>query len=116
VNRNRGRACARSPGGAAKARPHGGARLYGIFDAIRDYGWVTSLACGPDAWTSDLFVYEEFRGRGYGRALMSRMLSDDKATGVCANVLVASAAGARLYPHLGYRNIATPQVFCPRER
>jgi GNAT superfamily N-acetyltransferase len=93
-----------------------GARLYSVFDQARDFGWVTSISSGPDAWTSDLFVHPEFRGQGYGRALMSRMLRDDKALGVRTNVLLASSAGARLYPHLGYQNIACLQIFCPLER
>jgi len=91
-------------------------RLYGIWDEQRDYGWVRSVPECKTGWASELFVYSEFRGRGYGRALMSRLLRGDRSAGLENSALIASAAGARLYPHLGYRRIAVLQIFCPLER
>ncbi len=52
-------------------------RGYCIWDESRDYGWVHSVPYGNDCWVSDLYVYADFRGQGYGRALMSRLLQDD---------------------------------------
>ncbi len=88
-------------------------RGYCIWDGDRDYGWVHSVPLDNDAWVSDLYVYADSRGQGYGRALMSRLLQDDRAVGVGASVLLASTAGARLYPHMGYRQIGELQLFCP---
>jgi ribosomal protein S18 acetylase RimI-like enzyme len=99
-----------------KLRLMPGSRLFGIFDETRDYGWVRSVAVGSDAWVSNLFVHAPFRGRGYGRALMSTLLQSDKEHGVENSVLLASSSGARLYPHLGYRQIAILQMFCPADR
>lgn len=93
-----------------------GVRLYSVWDERRDYGWVKSVPVGSIGWVADLFVYREFRGRGYGRSLMSRLLQDDRAAGLQASVLIASKAGARLYPHLGYRQIGVIQMFCPSRR
>lgn len=93
-----------------------GVRQYSVWDDARDYGWVHSVPYGEDAWVSDLYVHPDSRGRGFGAALMSRLLQDDKTLGVHASVLVASTSGARLYPHLGYRRIGTLQVFCPIRR
>lgn len=93
-----------------------GSRLYAVWDDTTDYGWVESVPFGEDAWVSGLYVFSDARGRGFGRALMSKLLQDDKAHGVRTSVLVASSDGARLYPHLGYEKIATLQVFCPMER
>ncbi|HLO98595.1 MAG TPA: GNAT family N-acetyltransferase [Fimbriimonas sp.] len=91
-------------------------RLYCAHDDLQDFGWVRSVPVGQDAWVSDLFVHAIDRGRGYGRALMSTLLQGDKAAGVRRSVLLASSDGARLYPHLGYKKIATLQMFCPLSR
>jgi GNAT superfamily N-acetyltransferase len=93
--------------------PH---RLFGIWDETRDYGWVESIPVGDDAYVASLHVHKEFRGRGYGRALMGKLLQVDRENGVNRSVLVASSDGARLYPHLGYQKIATMQIFCPVKR
>lgn len=90
-----------------------GSRLYGIWDDHRDYGWVRGLSESGCGWAYALHVHEPFRRRGYGRALMSKLLSDDRAAGLAASCLIASTAGARLYPHLGYREIAAIQIFSP---
>lgn len=91
-------------------------RLYCAHDDVQDFGWVRSVPTGEDSWVSDLFVHAIDRGRGYGRALMSSLLQGDKQAGVHRSVLLASSDGARLYPHLGYKKIATLQIFCPASR
>jgi predicted GNAT family acetyltransferase len=97
-----------------KLRP--GLRQFAVYDDARDYGWVTDIPIGDAAWVSNLYVHSEFRGRGFGRSLMSALLACDKEAGVTASVLLASMAGARLYPHLGYRQIGVMQTFCPMDR
>ncbi len=93
-----------------------GTRHYCIWDDDFDFGWVHGVPYEEDAWVSDLFVYSEFRNRGYGKALMSRMLRDDQALGVRSSVLIASTAGARIYPTLGYEQIVVLHVLCPMIR
>lgn len=88
-------------------------RLYAIIDSGEACGWVGTVPFGDQTWVADLFVLEEYRGRGYGRSLMSAVMSADKREGIKRSVLLASSAGARLYPHLGYRRIGTLQLFCP---
>ncbi len=100
--------------GIRKVRPD--ARLYGAWDEDFDYGWVYSVPFGTDAWVSDLHVKEEWRRHGFGRALMSRMLQDDRELGVSHSVLLATSQGAKLYPQLGYEIRATLQMFCPLKR
>jgi hypothetical protein len=41
------------------------------------------------------------------------MLADDKARGAQANVLLASHAGAKLYPAVGYETIGKLLIFGP---
>jgi GNAT superfamily N-acetyltransferase len=91
-------------------------RQYCIWDQERAYGFVQSLPFQSDAWVSDLFVHHDVRNRGYGRALMSRLLQDDQRLGVEHSVLLASKAGARVYPYLGYQLQGVLQIFSPRNR
>ena len=91
-------------------------RLFGVWDKQQDIGWVRSIPRGKAAWVSDLYVYESHRGRGYGRALMTKLLSEDRKQGLEQSVLLASSDGARLYPHLGYERIGVLQMFCPLKR
>jgi ribosomal protein S18 acetylase RimI-like enzyme len=88
--------------------------LYAVFDGHRACGWVGSVPFGDSSWIADLYVLPEYRGKGYGRALMSAVTKEDKERGVKRSVLLASAAGARLYPHIGYKHIGTLQLFCPK--
>lgn len=90
--------------------------VYGIWDKERALGWVESIPVESSAWVSDLRVRQSERGRGYGRALMSALLQGDKLRGIRHSVLLASKAGGRLYPHLGYRQIGTLLMFCPQGR
>ncbi len=91
-------------------------RQYAIWDRTRDYGWVTSRDVGADAWVGDLWVPNDLRRRGYGRALMSRLLLDDRELGRESSVLLASTAGGYLYPQLGYRQIGVLRLYCPKQR
>ena len=90
-----------------------GSRLYSAWDEGQDFGWVTSVPYRDSAWVANLYVHREFRGKGFGRALMSKLLNEDRENGVKQSVLLASSDGARLYPHLGYQQIGILQMFCP---
>jgi GNAT superfamily N-acetyltransferase len=98
---------------AADAAPQ---RLYAAMDVREVYGWVSSVPVRQHAWVANLYVPAQHRGKGFGRALMSALLADDLAHGVDASVLLASTDGARLYPHLGYRQLGVLQIFCPVRR
>jgi GNAT superfamily N-acetyltransferase len=76
-------------------------------------GWVRSIAAGPARWCSNLYVRPAFRRRGLARSLMARMLQDDRRAGGPASVLLASKAGATLYPSLGYEELGELLVFFP---
>ncbi len=82
-------------------------------------GWVASVVVpgsGPDAaatWCSDMFVAPAHRRRGIGRALLARMLRDDRDHGARRSVLSASQAGAYLYPTVGYERLGELLVYTP---
>jgi GNAT superfamily N-acetyltransferase len=79
-------------------------------------GWVRSTAVDSATWCSDMFVRPEYRRQGIGRALLARMLRDDRSRGAKASVLLASRAGALLYPEVGYERIGTLMIFAPKRR
>ena len=59
-------------------------------------------------------VLPSHRRRGIGRALLCRMLRDDRARSSRCSVLTASHTGALLYPRVGYERIGTLLMFAPR--
>lgn len=96
----------RDPGGE-------GVRPYAIWTETEFFGRVCSRAFERTGYVSDLYVPAPHRRKGYERALMARLLSGDREWGRDGSVLVASTAGAKLYPLLGYRRIATLAIYCP---
>jgi len=88
-------------------------RQYVALDGDLPVAWVRSITVGDAAWCSNMYVKPEFRRRGIARALLSRMLRDDREAGAKTAVLLASHAGALLYPALGYEMIGTLLLFTP---
>jgi GNAT superfamily N-acetyltransferase len=95
------------------ADPNSALRQYMATQGDSVAGWVRSVTVGEGAWVSNLYVQPDRRRRGLGAALMARMLLDDAAAGVGTSVLLASTAGAMLYPHLGYEKIGELMIFVP---
>ena len=79
-------------------------------------GWVGSIAVADATWCQNMFVQREFRRRGIARAMLCRLLRDDRAAGAKLAVLLASHTGAKLYATVGYRQIGTLLLFSPRKR
>jgi GNAT superfamily N-acetyltransferase len=79
-------------------------------------GRVGSVATPAGAWCSNMHVVPAFRRRGIGRALLCRMLRDDRAGGATFAALTASHAGAMLYPVVGYQRVATLYLYTPGKR
>lgn len=93
--------------------PHAPIRQYVAREGDELIGWVRSITVGESTWCSNLYVNPAFRRRGVAKALMAKMLEDDKAHGCKSNVLLASHAGARLYPQLGYQQIGELFIYTP---
>jgi len=89
-------------------------RQYVALDGTTIVGRVRSVDAAGATWCSDMHVERRHRRRGIGRALLARMLRDDRARGSRCSVLTASHAGALLYPHVGYERIGTLFMFAPR--
>lgn len=91
-------------------------RQYAAWDALgsKPIGWVASVGAAGCGWCSSMWVEPPYRRQGVARALLSRMLHDDKAAGAVASVLLASHTGAMLYPLLGYQRLGTLYIYTPR--
>ena len=77
-------------------------------------GWVRSITVDKSTWCSNMYVRPAFRRQGIVRALLSRMLVDDRDAGAQRAVLLASHTGAKLYPVVGYQPIGALLLFTPR--
>jgi GNAT superfamily N-acetyltransferase len=88
-------------------------RQYIALDGTSHVGWVGCVAAAGCGWCTNMGVAEPYRRRGIARSLMVRMLRDDRAAGACHNVLLASHSGSKLYPTVGYRQIATLYLYTP---
>ena len=88
-------------------------RQYMALDGETPVGWVGSVVVEDCGWCTNMFVVPSHRRRGIARALLTRMLADDQASGARANILLASHAGAKLYPAVGYETIGRLLIFVP---
>ncbi len=88
-------------------------RQYMAVDGEKPIGWAQSIVVGNCTWCSNVYVSPEYRRRGIARSLLCRLLSDDRDFGAEANVLLASHAGAKLYPVVGYETIGQLLMFTP---
>lgn len=91
-------------------------RQYMAVDGEMPIAWLQSVAAGDSTWCSSMFVQPNYRRRGIARSLLARMLSDDRASGATASVLLASHAGSHLYPVVGYETLGELMVYCPPRR
>ncbi|MEQ7008207.1 GNAT family N-acetyltransferase [Actinopolymorpha sp. B17G11] len=99
-------------------------RQYVALDGDEPVGWVQSIIvrtetsgdAAPMTWCADMFVQPSHRRRGIGRALLERMLRDDRQRGAAAAVLLASHDGAKLYPVMGYDQIGQLYLYSPTRR
>jgi GNAT superfamily N-acetyltransferase len=94
--------------------PHSPMRQYMARIDDEVVGWVRSIQVEDATWCDNMVVLPAFRRRGIASAMLSRMLNDDRDWGSRTAVLLASHAGARLYPVVGYQQIGTLLSFQPR--
>ena len=82
-------------------------RLYaGLIDDVV-VGWVSSIEVGGMTWCANMFVKANFRRFGIAKALMCKMLCDDRKYGSQLAVLTASHVVAMLYLIVGYSTLGT---------
>ncbi len=79
-------------------------------------GWVRSVETPQGCWCSNMFVQPAWRRRRIGKAMLARMLRDDRKRGATQNVLLSSRTGALLYPTVGYEKIGSLSIFVPNKK
>ncbi len=89
-------------------------RLYAAWDGERPIGWVRSISTDfASTWISNLYVKTAYRRQGLAKALLSTLLTEDRALGYPCSVLTASHLGAQVYPSAGFEQIGLLQLFSP---
>ena len=88
-------------------------RVYTIHDGNKFIGSCGSIRVGDAGWISSLYVDADYRRKGLGTALMTRVMSDDRALGITRSVLLASHTGAMLYPQVGFRQLGMLYIYNP---
>lgn len=91
-------------------------RQYAALENGEPVGWVQSIVVDSATWCSNMYVTADARRRGIGRALMCRMLRDDRSNGSELAVLTATHTGALLYTSVGYERIGTLLFYTPKKR
>ena len=91
-------------------------RQYVALDGEAIVGRVRSIDAVGATWCSAMYVEPSHRRRGIGQALMAKMLRDDRTLGSRCSMLLATHAGALLYPRMGYKQIGSLLIFAPKSR
>ncbi|GAA2755666.1 GNAT family N-acetyltransferase [Actinopolymorpha rutila] len=102
-----GTATRRRPLGPDRLAEDGPQRQYAALAGGEIVGWVSSVVVrladdSVATWCADMYVVAEHRRRGIARALLARLLRDDRRYASTASVLTASRAGTGLYRGAGY--------------
>ena len=88
--------------------------VFGIYDGKRQVGLariVTDYA--TFAWLCDVFIHEDFRGRGFGKWLMESIISHPKLHGLRRYILATRDAHG-LYSQYGFTPMKNPERWMER--
>lgn len=91
-------------------------RQYVALEEDNLVGWVRSVNAGDSTWCANMYVRPAHRRRGIGRALLLRMLRDDRRRGAARSVLLSSHTGALVYPRVGYEQLGLLLIFAPKRK
>ena len=90
--------------------------VFGVYDGSRQIGLariVTDFA--TFAWLCDVFVDEEYRGRGVGKWLMTTILSHPDLQSM-RRILLATRDAHGLYSQFGFTVLGVPERWMVREQ
>lgn len=85
--------------------------LSAVEDGGRPVACAAGLPVGDDFHVTMVATLPEYRGRGLAAALVNRNAARARELGCTTTSLVASAAGAPLYEHLGFRTVGSLQMW-----
>lgn len=84
---------------------------FGIYEDEKQIGFARVITdCATFAYLADVFILEEYRGRGLAKWLMSCILAHPELQGLRRWLLATRDAHA-LYAQYGFRALAKPESF-----
>lgn len=87
-------------------------RFYYVLDEGQPVGQARTARLAEDlCWIANVQTVPSHRRRGVGRALMAHILGNSVREGLAMTMLLATAAGRRLYQNLAYRDLAPVSIF-----
>ena len=85
------------------------ALVFGVYDGARQVGLARIVSdYSTFAWLCDVFIHEEYRGRGLGKWLMESILAHPDLQGLRRFVLATQDAHG-LYAQYGFTPLASPE-------
>ena len=83
--------------------------IFGVYDGEKQIGMARIVSDYTTfAWLCDVFIHEDYRGRGIGKWLMETILSHPELQGLRRFLLVTSDAHG-LYAQYGFTPLANPE-------
>jgi GNAT superfamily N-acetyltransferase len=83
--------------------------VFGVYDGDRQVGLARIVSDYTTfAWLCDVFIHEDYRGRGIGKWLMETILSHPELQGL-RRFLLASRDARGLYAQYGFTPLASPE-------
>jgi GNAT superfamily N-acetyltransferase len=89
-------------------------RQYAVWDGKRPIAWAQSVPIGRWTWCCNVHVVPNYRRRGVGEAMLSKLLADDKAAGSAGSIMLARQRGAAIYHAAGYEYLGQLLLYSPR--
>jgi GNAT superfamily N-acetyltransferase len=90
-------------------RSLGNSLVFGVYDGQRQVAMARVVSdYATFAWLCDVFVQEDYRGRGIGKWLVDSTLAHPNLQGIRRWVLITRDAGG-LYAGYGYTSIHNPE-------
>jgi GNAT superfamily N-acetyltransferase len=87
---------------------------FGIYDGARQAGFARVVSdFGTFAWVCDVFVIEDYRGRGLGKWLMECIVAHPDLQGL-RRMLLATRDAQGLYRQYGFSPLDAPERFMHR--
>lgn len=87
---------------------------FGIYDGTRQAAFARVVTdCATFAWVCDVFVVEEYRGRGLGKWLMESIVTHPDLRGL-RRILLATRDAHGLYSQYGFIPLDEPGRFMHR--
>jgi len=83
--------------------------VFGVYDGARQVGLARIVSdYSTFAWLCDVFIHEEYRGRGLGKWLMESILAHPDLQGL-RRIVLATQDAHGLYAQYGFTPLASPE-------